>query len=75
MKKPHIVHPNFNPSGGVRMEVSRQAKDYLRSRNLEGFLDNLKETLELAGVSYAYVGRNGESLRINVVFPCAEGRS
>ena len=52
----------------VEVVVSRQAKDYLQARRLVGFLDDLKETLELAGVQRAYVGRNGEALRINVVF-------
>ena len=52
----------------VEIEVSRQAKNYLQSRRLEGFLDDLRELFDLAGVKRVYIGRSGEAIRVNLVW-------
>ena len=59
----------------VNLILSRQARDFLRSHQLEGFLDDLRELFDLAGVSRVYVGRSGEAIRVNLVWDGRSARS
>ena len=53
------------PCGDKRVQVSRQAQKLITEFNLKYFADSLFIFMEKTRFTWAYVGREGNSIRVN----------